>query len=301
MMYDAGGNAFDAIVAAGFALSVVEPSMSGLGGRFVAIYQTAAGQVRGVNASTEVPAGYTPTEGRIPHGYKTIAIPGVVAGLLKMHEDHGQLPLQEVLAPAIDYAEKGYAILPGEAARHAMAVEVIQQYEGTKHHFLKSSGETYQAGEQVVQSDLANVLKRIAQDGHAGFYEGETAARIAEDMAANGGYVTAEDLKNYKALEATILEGTYKNRTVHSLYLPSYGAVTIQILQMLDHNPKIESKGDWAYSLGKITEKAYAYRKVQDDADSLKSMLSISTAKRLVNEIKRNRPKNYFGRIRYMA
>ena len=100
-MLAAGGNAFDAAVAAAFALAVVEPSMSGLGGRLQALYRTAGGDVQGVDATTVVPERYTPTKERYRYGYETIGIPGVVAGLLQLHETGGTLPLETVMAPAI--------------------------------------------------------------------------------------------------------------------------------------------------------------------------------------------------------
>ena len=107
-MLAAGGNAFDAAVAAAFALAVVEPSMSGLGGRLQALYRTAGGDVQGVDATTVVPERYTPTKERYRYGYETIGIPGVVAGLLQLHETGGALPLETVMAPAIQYAREGF-------------------------------------------------------------------------------------------------------------------------------------------------------------------------------------------------
>ena len=122
-MYEIGGNAFDAAVAAAFTLSVVEPSMSGIGGRLQSIYQTQDGKVSGVDASTEVPIQYKPSEEKHSYGYPTIGIPGVVAGLIKLQKENGVLSLKEVLAPAIKYAKEGFSVLPGEAIRQGMAFE----------------------------------------------------------------------------------------------------------------------------------------------------------------------------------
>jgi len=124
-MFEQGGNAFDAAVAAGFTLAVVEPSMSGIGGRLQAIYHNASGKIGGVDASTQVPRNYMPTGEKYSSGYKTIGIPGVVAGLLKLQKEHGQLPLEKVMEPAIEYAENGFQILPGEAYRQGLAREVL--------------------------------------------------------------------------------------------------------------------------------------------------------------------------------
>jgi gamma-glutamyltranspeptidase/glutathione hydrolase len=84
-MYEQGGNAFDAAVAAGFTLAVVEPSMSGIGGRLQAIFRKVSGDIGGVDASTQVPINYKPSKEKFSSGYRTIGIPGVVAGLLKLH------------------------------------------------------------------------------------------------------------------------------------------------------------------------------------------------------------------------
>ena len=102
--------------------------MSGIGGGLQAIYKTSDGSIAGVDASTEVPINYTPLEQKYSYGYKTIEIPGVVAGLIKLHEDHGVLELNAVLDPAIDYAENGYKMLPGEALRQQMAAEKIAKF-----------------------------------------------------------------------------------------------------------------------------------------------------------------------------
>ena len=194
-MYAQGGNAFDAAVAAAFSLSVVESSMSGIGGRLQAIYRTSDGSIAGIDASTEVPIKYTPLEQKYSYGYETIGIPGVVAGLIKLQEDHGVLELNAVLAPAINYAENGYIMLPGEALRQQIAAEKIAEFKGSSHHFLKGNSTAYSAGDLIIQKDLAEVLKAIAANGRKGFYEGEVARKIVEDIQANGGIITLEDLQ----------------------------------------------------------------------------------------------------------
>ncbi len=284
-MYEQGGNAFDASVAAGFTLAVVEPSMSGIGGRLQAIYQNEDGAILGIDASTEVPANYIQSEKKHPYGYPTIGIPGVVAGLLKLHQDKGNLPLSKVMAPAIEYAENGFALLPGEASRQEMVKKELHEFEGSAFHFLKKDGNTYAAGEMFVQKDLAEVLKQIAQNGKAGFYEGIVAQKMVSDIQNNGGILTLEDLKNYCVLPSRVLKGKFQNNTVHSLFLPSYGAITIQILQILDHLPQAVSENQWAYQLGKATEIAYSYRKKQKNEDSLSVILSYEKAKEWATQI----------------
>ncbi len=277
-MFEQGGNAFDAAVAAGFSLAVVEPSMSGIGGRLQALYRQSDGQIGGVDAATQVPQGYTSSDNKYAHGYPTIGIPGVVAGLLKLHNEHGKLPLTKVMQPAIDYAENGFELLPGEALRQQSDQQTIALYEGSRMYFLNAQGNAYSAGDQVVQKDLAYTLKQIAEKGQAGFYEGEIAKKMVDDIQTHGGILSLDDLKNYNALDAEILHGQFQGNTIHSLYLPSYGAITIQILQLLDHFKNLNSEEDWEITVGEVTEFAYSYRQHQQNRDSLNSILSYQKA-----------------------
>ena len=287
-MYKLGGNAFDAAVAAAFSLAVVEPSMSGVGGRLQSIFQTQDGEISGVDASTEVPIQYKPSEEKHSYGYPTIGIPGVVAGLVKLQEDNGVLSLKEVLAPAIKYAKEGFLVLPGEALRQKKAFNKINEFEGTSQYFLKADNTSYEAGDLFIQKDLSMVLQKIANEGHKGFYEGEVAEKIVSDVQNNGGILTLEDLKNYKALTSRIVEGKYKDHEIHSLYLPSFGAITIQILQILDNLSSAKNEEEWAINIGKATETAYENRKYQTNEDSLKLILSYDQAKILADKIQRN-------------
>jgi len=284
-MYEQGGNAFDAAVAAAFSLAVVEPSMSGIGGRLQAIFKTQDGKISGIDASTEVPSLYKPTEEKHSYGYPTIGIPGVVAGLVKLQEENGDLPLKTVLAPAIKYANEGFSILPGEALRQKMAFEKIIEFEGTSQYFLKSDKTSYTAGDLLIQKDLSNVLMMIANKGAKGFYEGEVAQKIVSDVQKNGGILTIKDLKNYKALTSRIVVGKFKDHVIHSLYLPSFGAITIQILQILDNLPSANNEEEWAINIGKATEIAYQHRKHQSNEDSLKLILSYNQAKIFADKI----------------
>lgn len=290
LIFAQGGNAFDAAIAAAFTLSVVEPSMSGLGGRLQAIYHTADGTVAGVDASTEVPLNYQPNEEQYRFGYETIGIPGVVAGLLKLHKDRASLSLDVLLEPAIKYAEEGFELLPGEAFRQQKEIEKLKRFVGSAYHFLTKDSLSHSAGHIVVQKDLAQVLRKIAKEGKAGFYDGEVAEKMVNDIQTNGGILTLADLKNYKALDARVLEGKYQGHTIHSLYLPSFGAITLQILQILDHLPKATTENQWAQQLGAATAIAYTYRKEQENEDSLQHILSYDQAalwaKRITEETK---------------
>ena len=290
-MMKKGGNAFDAAVASAFTLSVVEPSMSGIGGRMQVIFRVPSGEIRGIDASTQVPKSYnSETHINSSYGYSTIGIPGTVAGLIKLSDQYGKLPLKTVMEPAIKYAEKGFHILPGEAYRQAYVESIIKEFKGTKKYFLNNKGKTYKKGNLFIQKDLSNTLKEISKNGHKGFYEGEIASKIVEDMSNNGGLLSLEDLKNYKAEESKILSGKYKGFDVNSLYLPSYGAITIEILNILDNIELVNlSSSKWVELMSKVSKIAYLDRPIQNNLDSLNKIISKEYAKSQANKILENK------------
>ena len=290
-MIQMGGNAFDAAVATAFALSVVEPSMSGIGGRMQVIFRIPNGEIRGIDASTQVPKSYdSKTHVNSSYGYSTIGIPGVVAGLIKLNKEYGKLSLKTVMEPAIKYAMEGFYILSGEANRHAYVESMIKEFKGTKKYFINKTGKTYIEGDLFIQKDLSITLKEISKNGHKGFYEGEIANKIVEDMTNNGGLLSLEDLKNYKAEESKILSGKYRGFDVSALYLPSYGAITIEILNILDNIDIANiSNSKWVELISKVSEIAYKDRSIQSNIDSLNKIISIEYAKSQANKILENK------------
>ena len=232
-----GGNAVDAAVATAFALAVVEPSMSGLGGRTQMIVRTADGEIVGYDGTTQVPASYHPASGtqeRLTSGYGMIAIPGSLLTLATVLREHGTMPLTEVMAPAIGMAEAG---IPTSAEEEKYVKEnegLFRPYPGSRQYFLKPDGTLYREGEWRVQEDLARTLKAIAASGPDAFYRGEIARRIAADMAANGGFLTTQDLAGYKVGRSRVVRGGYRGYELVGTYLPAAGAVTVEILQILE-------------------------------------------------------------------
>tara|TARA_B100001027_G_scaffold44611_1_gene28910 strand:+ start:3991 stop:5595 length:1605 start_codon:yes stop_codon:yes gene_type:complete len=285
VIYSQGGNAFDAAVAAAFTLSVVEPSMSGIGGRLQVIYKQAHGVISGIDATTQIPESFNNADPDLPNfGYETIGIPGVVAGLIMLHDENGLLDLKKVMQPAISIAENGFTILPGEIRRQQLEKEKIQSFEGSKLYFLKSDGESFQLGDKLIQKDLANTLKIISEKGKKGFYEGEVADKIVSDIQSNGGFISKEDLKNYSAVKSEILKGKFNGYDIHTLNLPSYGSITIQMLQIFD-NLNINSEVDWTFKISGAIEESYKYRPFQKNKDSLKNILSLKRAKEIALDI----------------
>jgi len=279
-MLEMGGNAFDAAVATAFALSVVEPSMSGLGGRLQAILRTKEGEIIGIDASTQVPESYNPdTSPKAFYGYPTIGIPGVLKGLSAILNDYGALPLSTVMEPAIDYAEKGYYMLPGKAELHSRVINNLKEFPGTKKYFI-SGDTTYQAGELIVQKDLANTLRLIAERGESVFYEGEIADKIVEDMKANGGYLDKESLAAYKVNKSKVLYGNYRGHDLFALWMPSFGAITIEMLHILENLPmEVLGEADWANAIYQANDLAYRDRHLQFNEDNAELLVSKEYAK----------------------
>lgn len=228
-----GGNAFDAAVAASFVLSVTEPSMSGLGGRLQALYYHHKKGPLGIDATTQVPVKYIPDVAKSEDGFKTIGIPGMVKGIIKMHKENGTLSITEVLAPAINLAKYGFVLLPDEALRQSMVRRSLSAFPGSiKYFFINDS--TRRANTLFKQSKLAKTLKTISKDNGKSFYSGKIAKDISNEIISNGGFLQASDLQQYNALDAKIIKGTYRGYEIVAMGLPSYGAIVLEMLHILE-------------------------------------------------------------------
>lgn len=232
-IYRLGGNSIDAAIAASFVLSVVEPTMSGLGGRALAIVRSEEGDFYGYNAMTEIPKGFVKSDNMPAFGYSTVATPGLVAMLGAMHQRHGRLPFADLVKPAIGHAEAGFYVLPGEAARQKSAIQEIKQNPGMTESFLRGERTTLKAGQILKQPVLAMTLRKIAEEGSDAFYRGDIARLISEDMASNGGYVTLQDLKDYRVLPGRYISIPYRDHVVHTLAAPGGGGLVAKALMLL--------------------------------------------------------------------
>lgn len=275
-MLDAGGNAADAAVAAAFAVSVVEPSMNSIGGRTQILIRLPDGSVAGIDATTQAPATYDPeTAPQASYGYPTVGVPGAVAGLARLLREHGTMSLEEVMAPAIELAEQGFRLLPGEAARHAAGAAQLAEFEGSHAHFLSAGGEPRAAGAIFVQPDLATTLRAIATGGEDAFYRGRIAARIADDMEAHGGAVTRASLAAYEALDAPVVRGSYRGFELVGTDIPASGAVSIGILHILERFDMSAVEDEtWAALIGTAIARAFEERMLarQNGLDDLSFM-----------------------------
>lgn len=251
---DKGGNAIDAAVAVGYMLAVVHPSAGNIGGGGFAVIHTADGKNTTVDFREMAPLAATkdmyldkdknPIEGLSMTGYKSAGVPGTVAGLNEMLEKYGTMPLKDLIQPAIDTANKGFALSDRQAETFVEEYDRMVKFESTRKYFFKADGKTtLKEGEILVQKDLAKTLQRIADNGTKGFYEGETADLIEKDMKKNGGLITKEDLKNYEVVWRQPVRGTYRGYEIISMAPPSSGGTHIlQILNILE-NADVKAMG----------------------------------------------------------
>jgi gamma-glutamyltranspeptidase/glutathione hydrolase len=251
-MLKKGGNAVDAAVATGFALAVVHPYAGNIGGGGFMVIRRPDGSVTTIDHREDAPSGatqevYLDADGnaertRSRRGYLASGVPGTVAGLLKALETYGTLDRETVMAPAIRLAREGFPLPhagPSSATDLNSRYDAFDDFPATKRYFTKGdSTKKYRAGERFVQKDLAATLERIQENGKAGFYEGETAALIAEQFQENGGLITKEDLAEYEAVEREPVTATYRGYDVHSMGPPSSGGVAIaQLLNAAEMRP----------------------------------------------------------------
>lgn len=237
-----GGNAVDAAVAVAFALAVTHPSAGNLGGGGFMLVRLADGTSTFIDFRERGPISASrnmyldPATGQATRdsqlGYRASGVPGTVRGMELAHAKYGKTAWKALVQPSVELASEGFPVSWGlsQALRGKITSEKLAQFPESKRIFLRG-GAFYEVGETLKQPELAATLARIRDTGARDFYEGETARLLAADMAAHGGEITLEDLKQYKAIERKALEGTYKGYGVITAPPPSSGG--IGILQMM--------------------------------------------------------------------
>jgi gamma-glutamyltranspeptidase/glutathione hydrolase len=237
----AGGNAVDSAVATGFALAVVHPPAGNIGGGGFMLIRMSDGKSHFLDYREKAPAAAKPdmyldeTGNVIPEaseiGYKSIGIPGSVAGMVYAEERYGKLGLKAVIAPAIKLAREGYALTWNEAAD--FHDPYLAKFPESRRIFQRS-GDYYKAGEVFRQPDLARTLERIA-DKPDDFYHGSLAHELAAAMQKGGGLITVQDLASYEVKEREPVRGTYRGYEVISAPPPSSGGtVLVESLNILE-------------------------------------------------------------------
>jgi gamma-glutamyltranspeptidase/glutathione hydrolase len=236
-----GGNAVDAAIATGFALAVTHPAAGNIGGGGFMVIRFPDGRSTAFNFREKAPlrahpemfldeAGkYSPQLHH--HSHRAVGVPGTVAGFVLAHQRYGTAEWKQLVQPAVELAEQGFVISPQLAGSLREMLPEFRKYPATLAQFSRN-GEPYRAGETLVQGDLARTLQRIRDDGHAGFYAGETARLLVEEMEQHGGWITHADLQRYQAVEQQPVFGAYRGYDIISMSPPSSGGIAL--LQMLN-------------------------------------------------------------------
>lgn len=302
-----GGNAVDAAIATGFALAVTLPRAGNLGGGgFMMIHMSASDETKALDYRERAPAAAfkdmflgddgEPDKDKSRYSGLAVGVPGTVAGFAEAFDKHGSgnLSWADLVAPAIKLADEGITVTPSLSGALAARVERLTKDPATAEIFYKAGGVPYLPGETLVQSDLANTLRMIADKGAEGFYKGETAERIAAKVQQAGGGMTVDDLAGYEPVWRDAVTGTYRGYEIASMPPPSSGGVHIvEILNMLEAFPIAEfgpNSADTIHVMAEAMRRAYADRsKYLGDPDyvdvPVKGLTSPAYAAELVKTI----------------
>jgi gamma-glutamyltranspeptidase / glutathione hydrolase len=233
-MLRAGGNAVDAAVAAAFAVGVVEPMMSGIGGSGgLMIWDQRSQRAEYLDFYAVAPAGVAPGLDRGAHPARIVAVPGAVAGLLEAHERFGRLTREQVTAPAIRIAEEGFAVGPLLARTIAADSIKLTRYPDAQRIFWPDH-RPLAPGERLVQPELAATLRRIAAAGRDGFHDGPVAEEIVRVVNEGGNPMTLADLQGFTPRWRRPVCAPYRRWTVLSAPPPQSGMQVIQALNLLE-------------------------------------------------------------------
>ncbi len=301
-----GGNAIDAAVAAGFALGVVEPNSSGLGGGgFMLIRIAKTGETVFIDFRERAPQKSSPEmwkvgkDGKVVgnqklEGGKAAAVPGEVAGLLYALENYGTMSREQVIRPAANLAKNGFYVTPTLSNDMKSQFDKLEKYPESAKVFLNKEGLPYEVDDLFTNPDMAKTLDIIIKNGKDGFYKGEVAEAIVKTLNKYDGLYTMEDLANYKPLVRQPVKGTYRGYEIISSPSPSSGgAIVIEILNILENfdvgSLKVNSP-EYLHLFSEAYKLAYADRaKYMGDSDytpvPMKGFVSKKYAKEIAKEI----------------
>jgi gamma-glutamyltranspeptidase / glutathione hydrolase len=239
-MLAAGGNAVDAAIAGAAAMAIVEPCSNGLGSDVFAILWD-GDRLHGLNASGWAPETWTRDYfdrrhgGRIPQrGWDSVTVPGAVAGWVALHRRFGRLHFAECLAPAIEYAERGYAVSPLVQRKWAAHVPILEGQPGFAEHFMPR-GRAPEVGERFVHASAAATLRRIAASLGRDLYEGETAAALVAHARNHGGTLSAADLAEYQPEWVEPIGIDYRGHRLHEIPPNGQGLAALIAVGILKH------------------------------------------------------------------
>ena len=294
-----GGNAIDAAIAAQLALAVVYPEAGNLGGGGFFVAHLANGKDIAIDFREMAPEAasrdmYIDSTGKArtdlsQNGHLSAGVPGTVAGLFAMMQ-YAKLPFEKLIQPAIDLAEKGFAIEKREAYHLNDIRDELIRYNTLTPVFVGS--ERWHDGDTLIQTDLANTLKRIKEKGASGFYEGETARLIVQEMKRGNGIITYDDLRNYKALTREPHRFSYKGYEIIGMPMPSSGGLLLNQMMKMVENRDIGKMGfhspEATQLMIEVERRAFADRaEYMGDADFYKvPVKALSSDKYLADRMK---------------
>ena len=273
---DRGGNAVDAAVAVGFAMAVTYPRAGNIGGGgFMVIHLAKDNRDLAIDYRETAPAAasetmFLDTQGNAdPEKSRdsalSVGVPGTVAGLALAHAKYGsgKFTLADLIAPAIDLAEKGFQVEDDLANSLPQARERLKRWPATTAIFFNGD-QPMREGERLIQLDLADTLRAIAKDGPGAFYLGRTAAQIAGAVVKAGGIMSKDDLANYNPIERAVVRGSYRGYDIISAPPPSSGGVhLIEMLNILEgYDLARLSREESLHDMIEAMKRAYADRAV---------------------------------------
>ena len=277
-----GGNAIDAAIATQLALAVVYPNAGNLGGGGFFVARLSNGQLLSIDYREKAPGTasrdmYIDPDGKArtdksQDGHLASGVPGTVAGIFASYK-YAKLPFVKLIQPAIDLAAKGFVISEREANSLNSLQADLKKFNSVMPVFVKNSG--WKAGDTLVQTDLSNTLKRIRDKGAAGFYEGQTAKLIVEEMKRGSGIISYDDLKNYTAKPREPHSFMYKGYKIVGMPMPSSGGLLLHQMMKMIEDRNIGSMGFHSVKsvqlMTEVERRAYADRaEYMGDADFYK-------------------------------
>lgn len=252
-----GGNATDAACAVEFALSVCYPGAGNIGGGGFMVFRFNDGTIDAIDFREKAPAKahrdmYLDEEGNVIRGKSTrthfaSGVPGTVDGTIKAHKKYGKLSFAEIIQPAIDLARDGFPVTRAQAGSFNRMKKTFLERNSVQLAFVKDN-EEWKEEDLLIQEELAKTLELIKDMGRDGFYSGVTAEYIVEEMNRGGGFISSEDLENYKAVWRKPITGNYKNYKIISMPPSSSGGIAlVQLLKMVEPFPL----KDWGWNSAK--------------------------------------------------
>lgn len=295
-----GGNAFDAAIATQLALAVVYPNAGNLGGGGFLVGRKQNGQLVSIDYREKAPGKahrdmYVDPDGtartdKSQFGHLASGVPGTVSGLFETLR-HAKLDITVLIEPAIELAERGFVISAREASSLNNLQDELRKYNTVMPVFVKDT--PWKAGDTLIQKDLANTLKRIRDKGAAGFYEGETAKLIVEEMQRGGGIISLEDLAAYKAKPRAPHQFKYKDYQVVGMPMPSSGGLLVNQMMKMIEERNIASMGFHSQAavqlMTEVQKRAFADRgQYMGDADHFRVPVDMLTNEVYLQDRMRN-------------